>query len=177
MKVGKFSEVKVIRNEIFRDSRGSFQRICSFLDFKLEDQMGEILEVSFSHNPNPLTLRGLHAMPENSGEIKYVSCVSGKVLDVIVDIRKGSNTFLDHMAIVLGADTIDSVLIPPGFAHGYLTLDENSSIVYAMGARYDKDLEFGLRWNDPSIDIEWGIKQPQFISIRDQNFELLYKEA
>ena len=173
MKIEKFPSVKIIQMEVFRDARGSFQRICSSVDFNVDHRDGEIKEVSFSSNPNSLTLRGLHAMPENSAEIKYVTCVSGKVLDVIVDIRESSETFLDHMAIILDAENINSVVIPPGFAHGYLTMVANTSIVYAMSANYDKQLEFGLRWNDPAINIDWGITQPNFISFRDQNFNFV----
>jgi dTDP-4-dehydrorhamnose 3,5-epimerase len=173
MKIEKFPNVKISQKEVFRDARGSFQRICSSGDFNVENQNGKILEVSFSFNPNYNTLRGLHAMPENTGEIKSVSCVRGRILDVIVDTREGSKTLLDYMAFVLDADNVNSVIIPPGFAHGYLTLTENTSIVYAMSANFNSELEFGLRWDDPAINIDWGTARPEFISARDQSFKFV----
>jgi len=173
MKIEKFPNVEIVQKEIFRGARGSFQRVCSSVDFNLDNQIGAILEVSFSFNANRNTLRGLHTMPEDSGEIKSVTCVKGQILDVIVDTRQESETYLDHMAFVLDADNANSVIIPPGFAHGYLTLVENTSLVYAMSANFNSNLEFGLAWDDPAIKIDWGTERPDFISARDQSFEFV----
>ena len=173
VRIEKFPNVTLIQREVFQDIRGSFQRVCSSVDFSIEKQNSAILEVSFSFNANCNTLRGLHTMPESSGEIKSVTCVKGKILDVIVDARGGSETYLDYMAFILDSDNVNSVIIPPGFAHGYLTLVENTSLVYAMSANFESELEFGLRWDDPAIGIDWGTARPDFISARDQSFEFV----
>jgi dTDP-4-dehydrorhamnose 3,5-epimerase len=149
------------------DIRGSFMRI-----FDSEWGGRDIKQVSLSSNPKALTLRGMHGMQLLAGEHKLVSCVDGKVMDVVVDIRRNSELYLKPQYFLMDSTSPTSLVIPPGHLHGFLTLKDNSSILYAMTSKFHSQLEIGVRWDDPLLEIEWP-EVPKIISERDRNFEFL----
>jgi dTDP-4-dehydrorhamnose 3,5-epimerase len=124
------------------------------------------------NNPTRGTLRGLHFQKQPFTESKIIQCVSGKVFDVIVDIRKNSKNFLKKIEIEIGPNCkFQGLIIPKGFAHGYLTLSSNTSIVYFMDAPYSLEHARGLRWDDVSLEINWPI-EPHIISKVDTNWPI-----
>ena len=104
-------------------------------------------------------LRGLHLQTKNSQE-KFVSVIKGKILDVIVDLRKKSKTFGKHYKIILSEKNCKSIYIPPGFIHGFLGLDNENIVIYSCTNYRDKNSEVGINWNDKDLKINWNIKSP-----------------
>ena len=111
-------------------------------------------------------IRGLHYQKKkNQG--KFISVIKGKILDVVVDIRKNSKTFGKHFSIILSEKNCTSVYIPGGFAHGFASLDKVNIVIYSCTKYRDKNSEHGILWNDKSLKIKWPIKKP-IISKKDK---------
>ena len=102
-------------------------------------------------------VRGLHGQADPFAQGKLVRVINGRVLDVAVDIRKGSPTYGKHVAIELSGDNKLQFWIPAGFLHGFATLEDNTIFTYKVNNYYDKASEIGVIWNDPTLDIDWGI--------------------
>lgn len=152
------------------DERGSFLRIWDAVDF--EGQF-DLIQASAASNLRALTLRGLHFQAEPNDETKIVQCISGSVFDVAVDLREDSTTYRRCIARRIGPkEELQGLLIPKGFAHGYLTLEANSTLIYFMDQLYAPESARGIIWNDPALQIAWP-SQPEVISDRDRNFPSL----
>lgn len=150
------------------DSRGSLTRVW---DRGLPLANFNLVQSSFVVNPQKNTLRGLHFQAFPHSENKVVLCVSGKVFDVIVDLREESETFRQHLEVNLGPkEAFLGVLIPNGCAHGYMTLEEHTSLLYFMDKEFFPESAQGLFWNDPSLAINWPT-QPDLISERDSKWQ------
>ncbi len=150
------------------DRRGSFMRSFDpevFADLGLPDKITNTAEAL---NHDAFTLRGLHYQKPSHPEPKLVRCLRGIIYDVVVDIRSDSATFGQWQSVRLEADDGKAVLIPAGFAHGYLTLASSSLVSYHMFAPYVAETQRGLRWDDPLLQIEWPAK-PRIIGERDMN--------
>ncbi len=122
-----------------------------------------------SHVINPImgTLRGLHYQLQPYAENKIIHCVQGKVYDVILDLRQDSTTYKKHIELEIGPDCLlQAVLVPAGCAHGYLTIEPNSSLIYFMDQTYLPESSRGVRWDDPKLSIAWPSK-PTLISPQD----------
>ena len=153
-----------IIEEPHEDSRGTLIRVWDRNSILGNFNLNQSSVVS---NPMKGTLRGLHYQVQPFSENKVIECVSGKVFDVIVDLRKESLTYGAHLGITLGPqERYLGVFVPAGCAHGYLTLDPNSTLVYFMDQEYSPNPAKGLPWNDSSLSIEWPIK-PVLVSTRD----------
>jgi dTDP-4-dehydrorhamnose 3,5-epimerase len=151
------------------DARGFFARLWCKEEFQQQGIHMEVVQVSVSHNPTAGTLRGLHFQWPPSAEAKLVRCQSGRIYDVIVDLRPGSATFTQHMAVELDSRKHNSLYIPPGFAHGFQTLEANTDILYMMSDFYRPELQDGVRHDDPAFDISWPLP-PSSISPRDRDY-------
>jgi len=159
-----------IRIESSVDSRGRFTRVW---DTNSPLANFNLVQSSFVLNPQRNTLRGLHYQTNPHAEKKVVLCVSGKVFDVIVDLREKSETFREHLEVRLGPkETFLGVLIPVGFAHGYITLEENTALLYFMDKEFFPESAQGLFWDDPLLAIDWPT-QPDLISERDSKWKSL----
>ena len=152
-----------------RDPRGSFSRSFCEADFARAGLAMRVVQVNHARTADRLTLRGLHYQADPHGEPKVVHCVRGRVFDVAVDLRPQSPTFRRWTGIELGPDTGRMLYIPPGCAHGYLTLEPDSDLIYLMGAAYQPGSARGLRWNDPAVAIPWP-HHPRLMSDRDASF-------
>lgn len=147
----------VIEPDVFRDSRGCFFE--SFSERKFEELTG--LKVDFvqdneSHSAYG-TVRGLHLQTGEHAQAKLVRVVSGRVLDVAVDLREGSPTFGRHFSIELSGENHLQMFIPKGFAHGFSVLSETAVFQYKCDAYYAPQSEDALIWNDPDLAIDWKI--------------------
>ncbi|MGK7393535.1 MAG: dTDP-4-dehydrorhamnose 3,5-epimerase [Candidatus Cyclobacteriaceae bacterium M3_2C_046] len=113
------------------------------------------------------TLRGLHLQMPPQAETKLVRCIKGKIQDVWVDLRKKSSTFGQWDSIILSEENKKMVFIPKGFAHGYLSLEDNSEVIYKVDQAYAPQAEAGILWNDPELGIGWEVDKP-ILSPKDQ---------
>ena len=146
------------------DTRGSLTRVWD--KYSILGNF-DLIQSSIAINPKSKTLRGLHFQSTPFSENKIVQCVSGKVFDVIVDLRKESSTYKQHITIEIGPSAnFIGVYIPSGCAHGYLTLEDNSTLIYFMDREFSPENSCGLFWNDPALSINWP-SDPVLISERD----------
>lgn len=148
------------------DERGFWTR--TFDSEILPDVGLRVVQSSISTSRVKGTLRGLHSLRKTSAEWKIVTCVSGEVWDVIVNVDPLSGTFGSNVGAVLKGENADWVLVPPGFAHGFITLTDDVVLAYSMTANYDPSAEVGYRFNDPTFGITWPI-EPVVISHKDSS--------
>ncbi len=171
----KFEDLYVADVNLISDNRGSFGRLfChEILAPAIKDR--EILQINFSLTEKCGSIRGLHFQHPPHSEMKLVRCIKGKVWDVVVDIRRDSDTFLQWHAEELSEDNARMIIIPEGFAHGFQTMEDSSQLLYLHTEYYKPDSESGLAFNDPSLAISWPLPIHD-ISERDKNFPFLTKQ-
>ncbi len=151
--------VIVVKPKVFYDNRGFFMETYTKSDFARQGITTDFVQDNHSWSIRN-TLRGLHYQKEPYAQAKLIRCISGEVLDVAVDIRKGSPTFGKYAKVVLSSDNKNMLSIPEGFAHGFLVLSDYAEIVYKVNREYRKDAESGIIWNDKDIGIDWPIEKP-----------------
>ena len=149
----------IIEPTVFGDERGYFYE--SFRSDVLQDYGLQLDFVqdnqSYSHKG---ILRGLHFQNHPHAQGKLVRVINGAVLDVAVDIRKESRTYGKHVSVRLDGDNKRMLYVPPGFAHGFVTLEDHTLFLYKCTNYYQKDSEGSFRWNSPELAIDWGIENP-----------------
>jgi dTDP-4-dehydrorhamnose 3,5-epimerase len=155
-----------VRIEPFVDERGLFARTFCRREFAAHGTPPDFVQASVSYNAHRGTLRGLHFQWPPSAEGKLVRCVRGSVFDVLVDLRPESNSYLDHEVVRLDERGRDAVFIPAGVAHGFLTLEDSTEVLYQMSDYYASELSAGVAWNDPAFGVEWP-SAPVVISDKD----------
>ncbi len=182
----KFTNLKSSRGEIldgllqiipdvFDDERGYFlegwneSKLNKYIDKKLIFTQDNISKSKKD------VIRGLHYQIEPRAQAKLVRCIYGSVFDVAVDIRKSSKTFGQWAGIVLSEKNKFQLLVPEGYAHGFLSLENNSIIYYKATSNWDKSLERSIIWNDPKINILWPLKNSPIINTKDKNAITLEK--
>jgi dTDP-4-dehydrorhamnose 3,5-epimerase len=149
----------------FHDERGYFYESYNQKRFAANGIPEDFVQDNFSFSTKGV-LRGLHFQHNPHGQGKLVRVMTGKALDVVVDLRKDSPTFGQHEKIVLDADKGNMLYVPIGFAHGFVALEE-TIFVYKCTNFWNKDAESGIRWNDPKLGIDWGVENP-IVSDKDQ---------
>ncbi|HNP63298.1 MAG TPA: dTDP-4-dehydrorhamnose 3,5-epimerase family protein [Woeseiaceae bacterium] len=160
----------LIEIEPAEDERGYFGRTRSDDDFTTQGLNNNLSECSLSANHLRGTLRGMHYQRAPDVETKLVTCIRGSIFDAIIDLRKESPTYMNSFTAELFLENRLSLYIPPGVAHGFLTLEDHSYVQYQIDGRYVPDAARGVRWNDPAFDIDWPF-EPGVISTRDLAFE------
>lgn len=163
-------DVILIEPEIFGDERGYF--VETFREDCLEDFLG--YKIPFCQDneskSNYGVLRGLHYQEEPFAQAKLVRVVKGKVRDIVVDIRPSSPTFGLHVSTILSEENKHQLFIPKGFAHGFVVLEEETILAYKVDAYYSAAHDRGICYNDPSLNIDWGVaKEHLKLSSKDQN--------
>lgn len=154
------------------DERGYFARVFCKQEFPQAGFSGNWVQINHSYNRVAGTFRGFHFQLPPSEETKLIRCVSGAITDFVLDLRKGSKTFLKTLAVDLSRENQRMVLVPPGVAHAFLTLKDDSDVIYHHSQYYNKDLERGVRHDDPKISFK--VPSPvQVISERDRSHPLL----
>jgi dTDP-4-dehydrorhamnose 3,5-epimerase len=136
------------------DDRGYFGRVFCKKEFEQTGFTGEWVQINHSYNRIAGTFRGFHYQLPPSEETKLIRCVSGGITDFVLDLRKGSSTFLQTMAADLNSKNLRMMLIPPGVAHAFLTLQDNTDVIYHHSQFYNKDLERGVRHDDPMLSFK-----------------------
>jgi dTDP-4-dehydrorhamnose 3,5-epimerase len=141
--------------ERLEDDRGFFARAWCRREFQAHRLQSEFVQGNISRNRRSRTLRGMHYQEHPYEEAKLVRCTRGAVYDVIIDLRPDSATFLGHIGTRLSEDNYRAIYVPEGFAHGFLTLTDDSEVVYEMSQFYEPTAGRGVRWNDPLFAISW----------------------
>ncbi|MBA3815728.1 MAG: dTDP-4-dehydrorhamnose 3,5-epimerase [Parachlamydiaceae bacterium] len=148
------------------DERGFFARLFCNEEFAKHGIELHFIQANNSLSREAYTLRGLHYQLEPEAEVKLVRCIQGAFYDVILDMRPFSTTFGKSFGAILSADNRQMMYVPKGFAHGFITLEPNSEVLYMVSSPYCKHLERGVRWNDPYFNIDWPAT-PLVVSERD----------
>ena len=172
-----FTETKlkgafIIDLERREDTRGFFARAFCQNEFKSHGLKPVIAQANVASNKKRGTIRGMHFQYPPAAETKLVRCTRGAILDIIVDLRPESETYLQHVAVELNEDNQRALYVPERFAHGYQALRDNTDTSYQVGEFYTPDAESGLMYNDPRLGLHWPLPVA-VISEKDQRFPLL----
>ena len=159
----------LIEIEAVADERGMFARTYCDREFEERGIAFRAVQCNTSFNRRRGTLRGMHYQEGEAGEAKLVRCTRGAVFDVIVDLRPASTTRLQWFGAELSADNRRMFYVPKDFAHGFMTLVDDSEVFYQMSAFYRPDAARGVRWNDPALSIRWPEGEP-ILSPRDRAY-------
>lgn len=168
------SGVVVVVPQLFEDRRGSFME--SFRQDLFEQNVGpfQFVQDNQSMSVRAGTIRGLHFQMAPKAQGKLIRCLSGALLDVVVDLRSGSPSFGRHIALELSMENRRQVWIPPGFAHGFCTLESDTNVAYRTTNFYDPGLDRGIFWNDPDLGIDWPVAcEEAILSDKDRQLPLL----
>ena len=167
----------LITPEIYFDERGLFYE--SWNKSKFDEFVGK--EINFVQDNNSKSkkgvLRGLHYQKKPKAQGKLVRCINGSIYDVIVDLRKNSQTFRQYAGVFLNSDTKEIIWVPEGFAHGFLSLNDNTEVQYKVNEYWDKHLERSILWNDKTINISWPINKDFYnptLNHKDKNAKTLF---
>lgn len=171
IKKTKLEPVLLIKPTPHRDSRGEFVEVFREHIFREAGIFVTFVQDNISHSKKH-SLRGLHYQLPPSSQVKLVMATQGTILDVVVDMRQNSPTFKQHFSTVLSDENRHMLYVPTGFAHGFSVLSDDATVYYKCNDYYNKELERGVRWDDPELDIDWNISDP-VLSEKDQNLPLL----
>ena len=168
----RLSGAFIVEPEPHEDSRGSFARTFCAREFSEQGLASVFVQSSISFNRKRGTLRGLHYQLPPACEVKLVRCTAGALYDVIVDLRPGSPTYLQHIGVELTARNRRAMYVPEMFAHGLQTLEDDTEVFYEINAFYTPDKATGIRYDDPQLLINWPLPVAA-IAERDRNWSLL----
>ena len=164
-------DVWTIRPKLFEDNRGIFRRHFCQDEYKKHGLDINVSQGNVSENPFVHTLRGFHFQKGSDGEAKTISCITGSIYDIIVDIRKSSKTYMQWIAIEISAKDRKSIYVPAGCANAYMTTSDNTVVHYYMSKEYKPDSYSGFNYRDKMFEFEWPAK-PARISDKDNNLPM-----
>ena len=159
--------VVIVEPAVFGDHRGFFMESWSRRSFEEAGLCYDFVQDNHSSSTVKGTLRGIHFQRGEYSQAKLVRCVRGAVLDVAVDLRPQSPTYKKWVAAELSAENKRMFLIPRGFGHGFVTLTDEVEFLYRCDNLYAPKQEGGIRWNDPELNIDWGVEHP-ILSAKDE---------
>jgi dTDP-4-dehydrorhamnose 3,5-epimerase len=165
----RLSGVFEICIEPIYDERGFFARSWCRREFEQHDLLDLTTQSSMSFNQKKGTLRGMHFQALPHPEAKLVRCARGAIFDVALDLRPESSTFKNWIGVELSAQKRNALYVPPGCAHGFLTLENDTEVFYQMSEFFVPELSRGVRWDDPAFKIDWP-SQPAVMSDRDRTY-------
>ena len=162
MKVERLAiaDLLLIKPTLFGDERGFFSEVFSRRALAAQGITADFVQDNHSLSRQKGVVRGLHFQRPPSAQGKLVRVVRGSILDLAVDIRQGSVTYGQHVACELSSANWQQLWIPAGFAHGFVTLEEDTEVLYKVDAYYDRETDAGIAWNDPALSIEWPVSDP-----------------
>jgi dTDP-4-dehydrorhamnose 3,5-epimerase len=170
-------EVKIVAPGRAGDTRGFFSEVWNERDFAAAGIEAHFVQDNHIRNPLKGTLRGLHYQLAPAVQGKLLRVTRGSIFDVAVDIRRGAPTFGRHADAVLSADNWQQLWIPPGFAHGYCTLEDDTEVQYKVTDFYSPDYDRGIAWDDPALRINWPVLHDSvLLSDRDRNHPTLAEQ-
>ena len=165
-------DVKVLTIRRHGDDRGFFSETYNAWAFAEAGIAAKFVQDNHSLSREKHTVRGLHLQLEPMAQAKLVRVPRGRILDVAVDVRRGSPTFGQHVIAEISAEAWNAIYVPAGFAHGFCTLEPDTEVVYKVNAYYSPEHERGILWNDPALDIAWPTREPQ-LSAKDRTYPKL----
>lgn len=170
----KFTETPLkgaflIELEPRKDDRGMFARVFCKREFEEHGLNPKVVNTNMSRSVYKGTLRGMHFQKAPFGECKLVRCTRGSLYDVIIDLRQDSPSYMKWYGVELSQDNEKMLFLPEGFAHGFITLEENTEATYQVSQFYSPEYEGGVRYNDPAFGIEWPL-EPTVLSEKDANW-------
>lgn len=169
----ELAEVKLIEPQVFGDNRGWFYELYSYEKLKNLGIDVNFVQDNRSYSKDKGTLRGIHFQKSPMAQAKLVSCTKGRILDVAVDLRKGSPTYLKWISAELSEENKQMLYIPKGFGHGFVTLSEDVEVLYKVDEYYSKECDRSIRFDDKEIGVNWGINKP-VLSEKDKNAPYLF---
>jgi dTDP-4-dehydrorhamnose 3,5-epimerase len=173
IKSTSLKDLLIIEPTVFYDDRGFFYESYNTKSLKEAGINIDFVQDNHSYSRHGV-LRGLHYQKQPFSQTKLVRVIKGSVLDVAVDLRRDSPTFLQHLVLELSADNKLQLLIPQGFAHGFVVLSEEAEFLYKCDNYYNKDADAGIRYDDPDLNIDWGLpKKDIILSEKDASLPLL----
>jgi dTDP-4-dehydrorhamnose 3,5-epimerase len=168
------SDVKILQPERITDSRGFFSEVWNARGWAATGVDAAFVQDNHAHNPAKGTLRGLHYQLPPKAQGKLLRVTRGAAFDVAVDVRSSSPTFGSQVSVILSAENWRQLWVPPGFAHGYCTLEDDTEVLYKVTDFYSPDHDRGLAWDDPALAIEWPFPaEALVISERDRQLPRL----
>lgn len=166
------SGLKLIQRQKLGDSRGFLSRLFCSDELRLAGWMEPIAQINHTYTAKRGTIRGMHFQIAPHSETKLVSCLRGEIWDVAIDVRNGSDTFLQWRAELLSSENQRALLIPKGFAHGFQTLSDDVELLYCHSAAFNAEAESGLHPEDSKLAIQWPISINE-LSLRDARHTFL----
>ena len=164
----KLKGVYIIDVKRMDDERGFFGRSWCRKEFDFYGLNSNAVQANVSYNKKKATLRGMHYQKAPFSETKTIRCTSGAIYDVVMDLRHDSETYLEWFGIELTDESFRMLYVPEGFAHGFITLKDHSSVHYMVTAFYNPAAEAGIRYDDPTFNVTWPV-QPLIVSEKDRN--------
>jgi len=168
----KLDGVVIIEPDVFGDHRGFFMESWSQKKMEEAGLYYDFVQDNHSMSSVKGTLRGIHFQKGDKAQAKLVRCVRGAVLDIAVDLRHESTTYKQWVAVELSEENKKQLLIPRGFGHGFVTLTDEVEFLYKADNYYAPEADAGIRWNDPEINVEWGVENP-ILSAKDEKHPFL----
>lgn len=168
----ELAQVKLIKPDVFGDNRGWFYESYSYEKLKNLGIDVKFVQDNRSYSKEKGTLRGIHFQKTPMAQSKLISCTRGKILDVAVDLRKSSPTYLKWISVELSEENKLMLFIPKGFGHGFVTLTEDVEVLYKVDEYYSKEHDRSIRFDDSEISIKWNTVAP-VLSEKDRNAPLL----
>jgi dTDP-4-dehydrorhamnose 3,5-epimerase len=175
--VTEIRDVKVLSQKKFGDHRGFFSEVYSRRAMREVGIDVEFVQDNHSMSAEQGTVRGLHYQLPPMAQDKLIRVTRGAILDIAVDIRRGSSTFGKHVAAVISAHNWRQIFVPVGFAHGFVTLKPDTEVIYKVSNYYSPADERGIRWNDPGLGIDWGIEPGRAILSKRDTDHPMFKDA
>ncbi|HAB38796.1 MAG TPA: dTDP-4-dehydrorhamnose 3,5-epimerase [Rhodobacteraceae bacterium] len=169
----KLTGVKLVKPKRFDDQRGFFVESYNRRVYSRLGIVADFVQENYSMSELAGTVRGLHFQAPPSAQDKLVRCGRGSIFDVAVDIRTGSSTYGQWVGYELSAENGAQLYIPSGFAHGFVTLEPKSEIIYKCSDYYNFKAEGSIRWNDPKLGIEWPVIDASIIKVKDARAPML----
>jgi len=164
-------DVMLVSPRRLEDKRGFFSEIYNREALRQYGIAAEFIQDNSSLSSRTGTIRGLHFQLAPQAQAKLIMVPRGRIFDVAVDCRKESRTYGQHVSVELSADAWNQLFIPHGFAHGFCTLEPDTTVLYKVDAPYAPDLEGGILWNDPDLNIQWPLAEDQAI-VSDKDLQL-----
>lgn len=156
----EIAEVKIVKPLVFGDNRGWFYESYSYEKLKHLGINTQFVQDNRSYSSEKGTLRGIHFQKSPMAQTKLITCTRGRILDVAVDLRKGSPTYLKWVSVELSEENKLMLYIPKGFGHGFVTLTDNVEVLYKVDEYYSKENDRSIKFDDEEIGVNWGVQNP-----------------
>ena len=170
-------DIFLIEPKVFRDKRGFFFECFNHADFERETGLSPVFVQENHSKSNKGVLRGMHYQLPPKAQDKLVRVVKGEIFDVALDIRKGSSTFGKWFGVILTEKNKKQIWIPKGFAHGFVVLSEIAEVIYKTTDYYAPQYERCIRWDDPKLSIDWGLKRVNLLLSNKDKKGKLFKNS